>query len=107
MLMVGARTSIAVAHRTREFILAARVAGKSGSRISVEHILPNLANLLIVQGIIQFSPGILAAAQSMAALVPHVTIIPGRAIGLMVLGLNLPGDGLCDLLDPRLRVQRT
>ena len=46
----------------REFIMAARVAGKSAARISVEHILPNVANLLIVQGTIQFSLGILAEA---------------------------------------------
>ena len=39
----------------REFILAARVAGKGAARISAEHILPNIANLLIVQGTIQFS----------------------------------------------------
>ncbi len=110
----------------RDFILAARVAGKSAPRISVEHILPNLANLLIVQGTIQFSLGILAEAglsyvglgaqppvpswgrmlaeaQTMVALAPHVAISPGMAIVLMVLGLNLLGDGLRDLLDPRLK----
>ena len=46
----------------REFILAARVAGKNAARISVEHILPNVMNLLIVQATIQFSLGILAEA---------------------------------------------
>ena len=47
---------------TRDFILAARVAGKGAARISLEHILPNIMNLLIVQGTIQFSLGILAEA---------------------------------------------
>src|SRR5690606_4729846 len=47
---------------TLDFIRAAEVAGKGKARISVEHILPNLANLLIVQGTIQFSLGILAEA---------------------------------------------
>ena len=114
----------------REFILAARVAGKGRARISLEHILPNVANLLIVQGTIQFSLGILAEAglsyvglgaqppipswgrmladaQTMVALAPHVALMPGLAIILMVLGLNLMGDGLRDWLDPRLRARRT
>ncbi|WP_370232208.1 ABC transporter permease, partial [Cognatishimia sp.] len=47
---------------TRDFIMSARVAGKGTARISVEHILPNIFNLLIVQGTIQFSLGILAEA---------------------------------------------
>ena len=46
----------------REFIMAARASGKGNARISMEHILPNVTNLLIVQGTIQFSLGILAEA---------------------------------------------
>jgi peptide/nickel transport system permease protein len=114
----------------RDFILAARVAGKSSARISFEHILPNVTNLLIVQGTIQFSLGILAEAglsyvglgaqpptpswgrmladaQTMVSFAPHLALIPGMAIILTVLGLNLMGDGLRDFLDPRLRVVRT
>lgn len=109
-----------------DFIRAAEVAGKGPARISLEHILPNIANLLIVQGTIQFSLGILAEAglsyvglgaqpptpswgrmlaeaQTMVTLAPHVAIFPGLAIVLTVLGLNLLGDGLRDRLDPRLR----
>ena len=114
----------------REFIMAARVAGKSSIRISFEHILPNIVNLLIVQGTIQFALGIqveaalsfvglgvqppvpslgrmLADAQTLVILAPHLAIFPGLAIILIVLGLNLFGDGLRDWLDPRLRMARS
>mgnify|MGYP000563154929 CR=1 FL=1 len=111
---------------TREYVLAARVSGKTPARITVEHILPNIMNLLIVQGTIQFSLGILAEAglsyvglgaqpplsswgrmlfeaQTMMSIGPHMAIFPGLAIILTVLGLNLMGDGLRDALDPKLR----
>lgn len=114
---------------TREFIMAARVAGKSTFRISIEHILPNLANLLIVQATIQFSLGILAEAglsyvglgaqppvpswgrmlaesQTLITIAPHLALFPGLAIVASVLGLNLLGDVLRDRLDPRLRYAR-
>ena len=111
---------------TRAFVLAARTAGKGRARISAEHILPNILNVLIVQGSIQFAVGIvaeaglsflglgaqpptpswgrmLADAQTMVSLAPHMALFPGFAILLMVLGLNLMGDGLRDVLDPRMR----
>lgn len=114
---------------SREFVLAARVAGKNSLRVSVEHILPNITNLLIVQGTIQFSLGILAEAglsyvglgaqpptpswgrmladsQTLITLAPHLALFPGLAIVFTVLGLNLMGDGLRDWLDPRLRRER-
>lgn len=114
---------------TLDYILAARVAGKGKARISAEHILPNLGNLLIVQATIQFSLGILAEAalsyvglgaqpptpswgrmlaeaQTMIYTHPMLAILPGVTIILMVLGLNLMGDGLRDALDPRLRRAR-
>ena len=114
---------------TLDYVMAARVAGKGRFRISAEHILTNIANILIVQGTIQFSLGILAEAalsyvglgaqpptpswgrmladtQTMIALAPHMAIFPGLAIVLTVLGLNLVGDGLRDVLDPRLRRAR-
>ena len=113
----------------RDYILAARVAGKGKTHISAEHILPNITNLLIVQGTIQFSLGILAEAglayvglgtqpplpswgrmlseaQTMIYLAPHLAIFPGLAIVFTVLGLNLMGDGLRDIFDPKLRRAR-
>lgn len=114
---------------SRDFVMAARVAGKGRARISAEHILPNIANLLIVQGTIQFSLGILAEAglsyiglgaqppipswgrmlaesQTLIYSAPMIAVWPGMAIILTVLGLNLMGDGLRDWLDPRLRRAR-
>ena len=110
---------------TREFVLAARVAGKGRAAISLQHIAPNLAGLLIVQATIQFSIGILAEAglsyvglgaqpptpswgrmlndaQTMIGFAPWLAVFPGLAIAVTVLGLNLLGDGLRDALDPRL-----
>ena len=110
----------------REFILAARTSGKGEVRIAMDHILPNIASVLIVQGTIQFALGILAEAglsylglgtqppmpslgkmlsesQTMMFFAPQLAILPGLAIVLTVLGLNLRGDGLRDILDPRLR----
>ena len=110
----------------REFILAARAAGKGPARITVEHILPNIATLLLVQGTIQFALGILAEAglsylglgaqppmpswgrmlfdaQTRMATAPWMAIFPGMAIVITVLGLNLLGDGIADILDPKSR----
>ena len=111
---------------SREYILAAKVCGKRSFLISVQHILPNILNLLIVQATIQFSLGILAEAglsyvglgaqppipswgrmladsQTMISLAPHIAIFPGLAIVWTVLGLNLMGDGLRDYFDPKLK----
>ena len=113
----------------REFILAARVAGKGWVRITIDHILPNITGILVVQGTIQFALAILAEAglsylglgtqppnpswgkmlndaQTLMHLAPTLAIFPGLAIVITVMGLNLFGDGLRDLLDPRLRRQR-
>ncbi len=51
-----------LALKEREFILAARTSGKGEVRIAMDHILPNIASVLIVQGTIQFALGILAEA---------------------------------------------
>ena len=110
----------------REYILAARAAGKNKTRITIEHILPNIANLLLVQGTIQFALGILAEAalsyvglgtqppmpswgrmlfdaQTLMMVSPWLALFPGCAILLTVLGLNLLGDGISDIFDPRAR----
>ena len=109
----------------REFILAARACGKGRWRITIDHVLPNIASVLIVQASIQFALAILAEAalsylglgtqppqpswgrmlaeaQTLMFQAPLLAVWPGVAIALAVLGLNLLGDGLRDLRDPRL-----
>ena len=113
----------------REYVLAARAAGKGAWRITYEHVLPNIASVLIVQSTIQFAIAILAEAalsylglgtqppqpswgrmlneaQMQMFQAPQLVIYPGIAIALSVLGLNLMGDGLRDLLDPKLARKR-
>ena len=110
---------------SREFVLAARACGKGATRITLEHVLPNVASVLIVQATVRFAIAILAEAglsylglgaqpplpswgrmlnegQSMMYQAPLLAVWPGLAIVFSVLGLNLLGDGLRDLLDPRL-----
>jgi peptide/nickel transport system permease protein len=113
----------------RDFITAARAAGKGPWRITLDHVLPNIASVLIVQATTQFAVAILAEAalsylglgtqppqpswgrmlneaQAQMFQAPILALYPGVAIALAVLGLNLMGDGLRDLLDPRLARQR-
>ncbi|MGA1288805.1 MAG: ABC transporter permease [Rubrivivax sp.] len=113
----------------REFVLAARAAGKGPWRITLDHVLPNIASVLIVQATISFATAILAEAalsylglgtqppqpswgrmlndaQTQMFQAPLLAVWPGMAIVLSVLGLNLLGDGLRDLLDPKLARQR-
>ncbi len=113
----------------REFVMAARTAGRGDIAISVIHVLPNIAAVLMVQATIQFALAIVADAglsyvglgtqppqpswgrmlndaQTFIWRAPLLAVFPGVAITLAVLGLNLLGDGLQDLLDPRLRRAR-
>jgi peptide/nickel transport system permease protein len=113
----------------REFVLAARAAGKGKFRITIEHILPNIISVLVVQATIQFALAILAEAalsflglgaqpptpswgrmlneaRSMIFINPWLAVYPGVAIAVAVLGLNLLGDGLRDVIDPRLARKR-
>jgi peptide/nickel transport system permease protein len=113
----------------REYVLAARAAGARPWRITLDHVLPNIASILIVQATVQFATAIIAEAalsylglgtqppmpswgrmlneaQTQMFQAPQLAIYPGVAIALAVLGLNLMGDGLRDLLDPKLARRR-
>ena len=116
----------ALSLKTLDYIAAARLAGMGDLEIARRHLLPNIASLIIVQATIQLALGILAEAslsyvglgtqppatslglmlkdaQTYALLKPSLALIPGITIVLIVGALNLAGDGLRDLLDPRLR----
>jgi len=108
-----------------DYVLAARVAGRSSFSIAVRHVLPNVSGLLIVQASSAYAIAILAEAglsflghgapqsvpswgrmlyesQSLLTIAPLTALWPGLAIALAVLGFNLLGDGLRDQLDPTL-----
>ncbi len=113
----------------QDFIQAARAAGLNNRQITLRHVLPNIAGILVVQATIQFALAVLAEAglsylglgtqppnpswgrmlneaQTFMAAQPWLAIFPGAAIALTVLGFNLLGDGLRDAVDPRLRRSR-
>ncbi|BBO77016.1 peptide ABC transporter permease [Desulfosarcina widdelii] len=109
-----------------DYIAAARIAGQGEAAIVRRHVLPNILSPLIVQATVQFAVAILAEAglsylglgtqpphpswgrmlneaQTFMELAPWMALFPGLAIAWAVLGFNLLGDGLRDILDPRLR----
>jgi len=124
----GSRVLRAVALVTKhnDYIEASRALGASEMRILFRHIVPNVMPIIIVgistvfatsvlvESTLSFlgigvQPGTpswgidLSAGQQFASYYPHLVIFPGIAISLVVLGFNLLGDTLRDILDPRLR----
>jgi peptide/nickel transport system permease protein len=112
--------------RATEYVTAARCVGARDGRILGRHVLPNIAPPLIVQVSLALSWAILteaglsflglgiqppepswgsmlSEARSLLELAPWLAIFPGLAIMFCVLGFNLLGDGLRDVLDPRMR----
>jgi peptide/nickel transport system permease protein len=109
----------------QDYVTVARTYGSGGVWIFLRHVLPNVSSVLIVQATVAFATAILAEAalsylglgtpppapswgrmlsesQSFLAQSPVLALWPGLCIALSVLGFNLLGDGLRDLLDPRL-----
>src|SRR5262245_45025308 len=112
--------------RDMEFVQAARALGQRDVAIVVRYLLPNSLAPIIVQTSLRMATVLLTAsglsflglgvqppapewgamlsnARSYMITAPHVAMMPGLAIALVVLGFNLLGDGLRDSLDPRLR----
>ena len=112
--------------KSNEFVRAARSNGAGDSYILFRHLLPNILPPIIVQISLSLSVAILlesalsflglgvqppapswgnmlSSARKVMMLAPWTAIYPGLAIVVLVLGFNLLGDGLRDILDPRLR----
>jgi peptide/nickel transport system permease protein len=112
--------------RNKEYVEAARVVGGSSPRILLLHVFPNVLSPLIVQATITFSFAILTESylsflglgtqppnpswgtmlqegRTFLETAPWTSIFPGLAIMLAVLAFNLLGDGIRDVLDPRIR----
>jgi peptide/nickel transport system permease protein len=138
MIAIGVATAPAFARLTAgaaaqvlasEFVLAARVAGRSRAYVLGRHVLPNIAGLLIVQASVAYGIAVLAEsglsflgfgtppptpswgrmlqeAQPVLFTDPLLALWPAGAIALAVLGFNLLGDGLRDHFDPRLDDRR-
>jgi peptide/nickel transport system permease protein len=116
-----------LATRGLEYVEAAAALGAGARRILLRHILPNISAPLIIQTSLSLSLAILtesalsflglgtqpptpswgnmlADSRRFMATAPWTAVFPGVTIAMVVLGFNLLGDGLRDLLDPRLRV---
>lgn len=112
--------------KSEEYITAARAIGMKNSRILLTHILPNSLTPIIVQGTLGIATAIIEAAalgflglgaqppdpewgkmlsdsRQFIQKAPWTVVFPGLSIMLTVLGFNLMGDGLRDVLDPRMK----
>lgn len=115
-----------LSEKEKEYVVASRVNGSSNLRLMFKVILPNCASPIIVQATMGFASAVLEAAglsflglgaqpptpewgamlaDSLQYIVtaPWMILYPGLAIFLTVLGFNLIGDGLMDVLDPKLK----
>ncbi len=118
--------SVALVIREGEYVEAARAVGSSDWRIMLRHFLPNCLSPMVVTATFLFAQVILiesslsfvgvgtppptpswgnmlAEGREVMSIAWWLTVIPGLAIVVVVLGLNLIGDGLRDILDPRIR----
>lgn len=115
----------AIVLKENEFIMASRACGATDIRVIVHHILPNLVGEVVVMGSLWVSTAIIIEASlsflglgvqpptpswgmmikagvDEIQMAPWLAVFPGLAISLAVLAFNLLGDGLRDLLDPKL-----
>jgi peptide/nickel transport system permease protein len=121
--------SLTLSVKQSTFVEAAVATGNRDSAIMFRHILPNILAPLIVQTTLLIPGAIMTAAGlsflglgvppptaewgsmlqnslQWAAMAPHVMVVPGLALMLVVFGFNVMGDGLRDAMDPRLKNRR-
>jgi peptide/nickel transport system permease protein len=114
---------------TQDYVLAARTCGTGPVMILVRHVLPNIWHTLLVQATLAFGIAVIAEAslsylglgtpppapswgrmlqeaQSTVSVAPWNVLLPGLAVAVAVIGVNLLGDGLRELLDPQLHRTR-
>ena len=119
--------STVLALKHQEFIEAARALGSTHGRILVRHILPNVVSPVVVYSTLAFGSAIklaailgflglgaqpptpewgamISASRQFMFTAPHTVVIPGLALTIVVLAINIVGDAVRDLLDPRLRL---
>ena len=118
--------SAALAIKKEQYVEAAKAMGSSNFRRIVEHIIPNLMGPVIVLGTTGVATAVILVSalsflgmgaqpptaewglmvsegRSYVTSHPHITLFPGIVLAVFVLGINLVGDGLRDVLDPKLR----
>jgi peptide/nickel transport system permease protein len=114
---------------TQDYVLAARTCGTGPLMILLRHVLPNIWHTLLVQATLAFGIAVIAEAslsylglgtpppapswgrmlqeaQSTVSVAPWNVLLPGIAVAVAVVGVNLLGDGLREILDPQLRQER-
>ncbi len=117
-----------IAEKTKEYVEAARVAGQSHAAIIVSEILPNISHSLLVLGILRvgyiivleaslsfIGLGVQPPTPAWGSMISEgrdflltdwwLSTLPGIALLILILSLNLFGDGLRDILDPRLKTE--
>jgi peptide/nickel transport system permease protein len=115
-----------LAHREADYVLAAKAMGATDLRIMFRHLLPNIAGPIIVQASLATASAMIAEAglsylglgiqppdpawgsslrfaQGFLTIAPWMAYYPGAAIFVTVLSINLFGDGIRDMLDPRMK----
>jgi peptide/nickel transport system permease protein len=115
--------------RRAEFVLAARALGARDRRVLIRHLLPNVRTQVIIAATLGIAGAIMAEAalsfvglgaqpptpswgamvadgRDLLRVAPWISLAPGLAIGIAVLGFNLVGDGLREAFDPKLRSER-